>query len=102
MLAGVAVCASIVGGATSLLSDLDVVAQAHKQKQDSISQYLQFRKVPKELRIKIRGYYKFLWATGQTGHHKELFNALPEALSVQLNLALKRKLVQVIIFVITI
>jgi hypothetical protein len=38
MLAGIAVFASIIGGASSLLSNLDLSAQAQKQQMDSINQ----------------------------------------------------------------
>jgi potassium voltage-gated channel Eag-related subfamily H protein 7 len=94
MLAGIAVFASIIGGASSLLSNLDLSAQAQKQQMDSINQYLRFRRVPSELRLKIRNYYKYLWLTGQALHHKKLFDSLPQTLSLQLNLALKRKLIE--------
>jgi potassium voltage-gated channel Eag-related subfamily H protein 7 len=50
MLAGIAVFASIIGGASSLLSNLDLGAQAQKQQMDSINQYLRFRRVPSDLR----------------------------------------------------
>jgi potassium voltage-gated channel Eag-related subfamily H protein 7 len=94
MLTGIAVFATIVGGASSLLSNLDLTAQAQKQQMDTINQYLRFRRVPPELRSKIRNYYKYLWLTGQALHHKKLFDALPQTLSLQLNLALKRQLIE--------
>ena len=52
MLVGIAVFASIIGGASSLLSNLDLMAQAQKQQMDSINQHLRFSRISNELRYR--------------------------------------------------
>jgi hypothetical protein len=90
LLVGIAVFSSIIGGASALLSNLDSLAAAKKAQVDSINHYLAFRKVPTELRRKISSYVKYLWHSGLSSYHKELFEDLPDALMLQLNISLKQ------------
>eukprot|EP00937_MAST-01D_sp_MAST-1D-sp2_P000608 g608.t1 len=94
LLLGVVVFASIVGSASSLLSSLDAYAEAKKTQMDSVKQYLRYRRVPTTLQRKICNYFEYLWVSGQSIHHKRLFDELPESLSLMLNLSLKRKLIE--------
>ena len=93
LLVGIAVFSSIIGGASALLSNLDSLAAAKKAQVDSINHYLAFRKVPTELRRKISSYVKYLWHSGLSSYHKELFEDLPDALMLQLNISLKQSLI---------
>jgi hypothetical protein len=94
MLVGIGVFASVIGSASSLLSNLDATAEQKKSQMDSINHYLKFHSVPKQLRTKIRDYYEYLWISGQSIHDKSLFDQLPESLNLQLDLSLKRKLLE--------
>jgi potassium voltage-gated channel Eag-related subfamily H protein 7 len=94
MLIGIGVFASVIGSASSLLTNLDSVAEMKKSQMDSINHYLTFHSVPKVLRNKIRDYYDYLWLSGQSIHDKNLFDQLPESLNLQLDLSLKRKLIE--------
>jgi CRP-like cAMP-binding protein len=94
MLIGIGVFASVIGSASSLLTNLDSVAEMKKSQMDSINHYLTFHSVPKNLRNKIRDYYDYLWLSGQSIHDKNLFDQLPESLNLQLDLSLKRKLIE--------
>ena len=42
----------------------------------------------------IQDYYDYLWISGQSVHDKSLFDQLPESLNLQLDLSLKRKLIE--------
>jgi hypothetical protein len=90
---GIGVFASIIGSASSLLSSLDAVAEQQKAQIESISHYMVFHSVPKELRQKISDFYDYLWRSGQSMHDRNLFDQLPESLNIQLDLSLKRKLI---------
>ena len=94
MLVGIGVFASVIGSASSLLTNLDSTAEQKKTQMDSINHYLTFHAVPKQLRAKIRDYYEYLWTSGQSIHDKNLFDQLPESLNLQLDLSLKRKLLE--------
>jgi voltage-gated potassium channel len=94
LLTGIGVFASVIGSASSLLSSLDAVAEKKKSQMDSISHYLTFHSVPMVLKNKIRDYYEYLWLSGQSSHDKNLFDQLPASLNLQLDLSLKRKLIE--------
>lgn len=49
--------------------------------------------VPKGLQKKIRTFYEYLWDSGQDGHSSGLFEEMPEKLKLQLNIALKKRLI---------
>jgi potassium voltage-gated channel Eag-related subfamily H protein 7 len=53
MLIGIGVFASVIGSASSLLTNLDSVAEKKKTQMDSISHYLTFHSVNKKLRNKV-------------------------------------------------
>jgi hypothetical protein len=55
---------------------------------------MRFRKVPVSLQKTIRGYYEYLWDSGQTSHNANLFADLPSKLRLQLNVALKKRLIE--------
>ena len=74
MLVGIGVFASVIGSASSLLTNLDSTAEQKKTQMDSINHYLTFHAVPKQLRAKIRDYYEYLWTSGQSIHDKNLFD----------------------------
>jgi voltage-gated potassium channel len=94
LLTGIGVFASVIGSASSLLSSLDAVAEKQKKQMDSISHYLTFHSVPTVLKNKIRDFYEYLWLSGQSSHDKNLFDQLPASLTLQLDLSLKRKLIE--------
>lgn len=52
-----------------------------------------FWQVPKGLQKKIRTFYEYLWDSGQDSHSSGLFEEMPEKLKLQLNIALKKRLI---------
>jgi CRP-like cAMP-binding protein len=93
MIIGVCVFSLIIGAASSLLVTLDAHAAAREEQIDSIVHFMVFRKVPRALQRKIVQYYDFLWLSGQSNYHKNLFSELSESLSVQLEIVLKRQMI---------
>ncbi|CAM9669824.1 unnamed protein product [Ectocarpus fasciculatus] len=100
--------AVIIGSATNLLSNMDAGAVAKKTQMDGINGYMRFRKarrlsayleqrlfslVPKGLQKRIRTFYEYLWDSGQDSHSCGLFEEMPEKLKLQLNIALKKRLI---------
>lgn len=49
--------------------------------------------MPKGLQKKIRTFYEYLWDSGQDSHSSGLFEEMPEKLKLQLNIALKKRLI---------
>jgi CRP-like cAMP-binding protein len=87
---GIIIFAAIIGGASSLLSSLDAFAEKRNSEMACIDQYLHRRRVPHDLKQRIRGYYNYLWMTQQSSHHKSLFTNLPKSLQLPLQVAMKR------------
>lgn len=50
--------------------------------------------VPKGLQRRIRTFYEYLWDSGQDSYSSALFEEMPEKLRLQLNLALKKRLIE--------
>ncbi|CAM9236324.1 unnamed protein product [Chrysoparadoxa australica] len=86
--------AILIGSAANMLSSMDTSAVARKSQMDGINGYMRFRKVPLTLQKRIRSYYEYLWDSGQNSYNTSLFQELPDKLRLQLNLSLKRRLVE--------
>lgn len=52
------------------------------------------RQLPHSLQRKIRHFYEYLWDSGQDKHSTGLFDEMPDKLKLQLNVALKRSLIE--------
>lgn len=50
--------------------------------------------IPPNLQKKIRSFYEYLWDSGQDSYSMALFEEMPEKLKLQLNVALKRRLIE--------
>jgi CRP-like cAMP-binding protein len=90
---GIVVFSTVIGSLSAVLSNLDSGAAAKQDQLDSVNAYLSFRRVNPELKIRIRGFYKYLWHSGQSAHHQSMFDELPPTLSTQLMLQLKEELI---------
>jgi hypothetical protein len=90
---GIVVFSTVIGSLSAVLSNLDSAAAAKQDQLDSVNSYLSYRKIDPDLKLRIRGFYKYLWASGQSTHHQSMFEELPQPLAYQLNLALKEDLV---------
>jgi CRP-like cAMP-binding protein len=90
---GIVVFSTIIGALSALLSSMDKLGEAKQEQLDSINQYMTFRRVSKPLQLRIRAYYKYIWESGQSGHHKSMFDELPPSLRFHLTMSLKEELV---------
>jgi hypothetical protein len=63
----------IIGSLASMLTSMDALANNKKDQLDAIQSYLRFRRVDPELRMRIHGYYKYLWDSGQSKVHMDMF-----------------------------
>jgi voltage-gated potassium channel len=90
---GIVVFSTVIGSLSAVLSNLDSGAAAKQEQLDSVNAYLSFRRVNPTLKLRIRGFYKYLWDSGQSAHHQAMFEELPETLSLQLMLELKEELI---------
>jgi hypothetical protein len=90
---GIVVFSTVIGSLSAVLSNLDTGAAAKQDQLDSVNAYLTFRRVNPALKLRIRSFYKYLWDSGQSAHHQDMFDELPPTLSTQLMLQLKEELI---------
>ena len=91
---GLLMYAIIIGSASTLLSNLDVVQQERKRKLDEIRAYLCHRKVGKDLREEIFEFYEYLFSCNVNSFKESnVLSELPPSLQLKLNLAVNRQIV---------
>ncbi|XP_062934930.1 cyclic nucleotide-gated cation channel alpha-3 isoform X2 [Cynocephalus volans] len=83
-LVGVLIFATIVGNVGSMISNMNASRAEFQAKIDSIKQYMQFRKVTKDLETRIIRWFDYLWANRKTVDEKEVLKSLPDKLKAEI------------------
>uniref|UniRef100_A0A7N4NHU6 Cyclic nucleotide gated channel subunit alpha 3 n=1 Tax=Sarcophilus harrisii TaxID=9305 RepID=A0A7N4NHU6_SARHA len=83
-LVGVLIFATIVGNVGSMISNMNASRTEFQAKIDSIKQYLQFRKVTKDLETRIIRWFDYLWTNKKTVDEKEVLKSLPDKLKAEI------------------
>ncbi|XP_008844049.1 cyclic nucleotide-gated cation channel alpha-3 [Nannospalax galili] len=83
-LVGVLIFASIVGNVGSMISNMNASRTEFQAKIDSIKQYMQFRKVTKDLETRVIRWFDYLWANRKTVDEKEVLKNLPDKLKAEI------------------
>lgn len=65
-----------------------------KLKQDTIDQYLRYRRTTKELRDKVRSYYTFLYRSRKGWDEEEILQDLPPYLRMEVAMDMNRKIIE--------
>jgi len=86
--------ASLIATFTSLISEMDSTETARNRQIDGVQDYLRSRQAPASITNKILAYYQYLWKTGQSGYNTTLLSDLPQKLRLELDLMLKRGLLE--------
>jgi CRP-like cAMP-binding protein len=94
LLLGVMIIALFIGSLTSIVADADYLANKKKEQIQSVMSYMKYRQVPRPLQSKIVSYLNYLWTSAQSTYHQNLVGDLPDTLALQLNLVLKRRLIE--------
>ena len=82
----------VIGLATVLATDFDVVGRKKTEQLDSLMVYLRYRRVPNKLKNEIIGFVEYLWSSGQAECETLALETMPESLKLRLDLALKQNL----------
>jgi hypothetical protein len=77
MVVGASVYAFIIGNIASLFSNLDSAKITYKNKVESVTQFLAYHQVPKDLIFQLRNYYDYLWEKDRGFQEQNLFGDLP-------------------------
>ncbi|XP_069350903.1 cyclic nucleotide-gated channel alpha-3 isoform X1 [Eulemur rufifrons] len=83
-LVGVLIFATIVGNVGSMISNMNASRAEFQAKIDSIKQYMQFRKVTKDLETRVIRWFDYLWANRKTVDEKEVLKSLPDKLKAEI------------------
>uniref|UniRef100_A0A8C6WMU4 Cyclic nucleotide gated channel subunit alpha 3a n=1 Tax=Neogobius melanostomus TaxID=47308 RepID=A0A8C6WMU4_9GOBI len=83
-LTGVLIFASIVGNVGAMISNMNASRAEFQAKIDSIKQYMQFRKVTKELEARVIKWFDYLWTEKKTCDEKEVLKHLPDKLKAEI------------------
>ena len=93
MLVGVAMLALVVSSATSALHSVDAVAEAQRRELELINGFLDFKRVPHDLRRRINSFYHYLFGAAQVRNldRSSAIHSLPPQLHMQLLVAINMR-----------
>uniref|UniRef100_A0A4W4GP72 Cyclic nucleotide-binding domain-containing protein n=1 Tax=Electrophorus electricus TaxID=8005 RepID=A0A4W4GP72_ELEEL len=83
-LIGVLIFATIVGNVGAMISNMNASRAEFQAKIDSIKQYMQFRKVTKDLEARVIKWFDYLWTEKKTCDEKEVLKNLPYKLRAEI------------------
>uniref|UniRef100_A0AAZ3RYZ7 Cyclic nucleotide-binding domain-containing protein n=1 Tax=Oncorhynchus tshawytscha TaxID=74940 RepID=A0AAZ3RYZ7_ONCTS len=83
-LIGVLIFATIVGNVGAMISNMNKTRAEFQAKIDSIKQYMQFRKVSKDLEVRVIKWFDYLWTEKKTCDEKEVLKNLPDKLKAEI------------------
>ncbi|XP_034029218.1 cyclic nucleotide-gated channel cone photoreceptor subunit alpha-like [Thalassophryne amazonica] len=83
-LTGVLIFATIVGNVGAMISNMNAARVEFQAKIDAIKQYMQFRKVSKDLEARVVKWFDYLWTEEKTCDEKQVLKNLPDKLKAEL------------------
>ncbi|XP_033953012.2 cyclic nucleotide-gated channel cone photoreceptor subunit alpha-like [Pseudochaenichthys georgianus] len=83
-LTGVLIFATIVGNVGAMISNMNAARVEFQAKVDSIKQYMEFRKVTKDLELRVVKWFDYLWTEEKTCDEKLVLKNLPDKLKAEI------------------
>ncbi|XP_059155739.1 cyclic nucleotide-gated cation channel alpha-3-like [Physella acuta] len=83
-LIGVLIFATIVGNVGSMITNMNAARSEFQQRMDGVKQYMEFRKVSKELEERVIKWFDYLWTNKQSLNEEEVLSALPDKLKAEM------------------
>uniref|UniRef100_A0A8C5EB48 Cyclic nucleotide gated channel subunit alpha 3 n=1 Tax=Gouania willdenowi TaxID=441366 RepID=A0A8C5EB48_GOUWI len=83
-LTGVLIFATIVGNVGAMISNMNAGRVEFQAKIDSIKQYMQFRKVTKDLEVRVVKWFDYLWTEEKSCDEKLVLKNLPDKLKAEI------------------
>ncbi|XP_027029907.2 cyclic nucleotide-gated cation channel alpha-3 isoform X1 [Tachysurus fulvidraco] len=83
-LIGVLIFATIVGNVGAMISNMNASRADFQAKIDSIKQYMQFRKVSKDLEARVIKWFDYLWTEKKTCDERAVLKNLPDKLKAEI------------------
>lgn len=83
-LIGVLIFASIVGNIGSMITNMNASRTEFQNRMDSVKQYMELRKVSKQLEARVIKWFDYLWTNKQSLNEDDVLAALPDKLKAEI------------------
>lgn len=83
-LIGVLIFATIVGNVGSMISNMNAARTDFQNRMDAVKQYMQFRKVSKELENRVIKWFDYLWSNKQSLNDESVLSSLASKLQAEI------------------
>ncbi|XP_010866458.1 cyclic nucleotide gated channel subunit alpha 1a [Esox lucius] len=83
-LVGVLIFATLVGNISSMISNISAAQVEFQARIDNIKQYMQKRKVDKDLELRVVTWFDYLWTNGKAQDERETLRYLPDKLRAEI------------------
>ncbi|CAI4226609.1 unnamed protein product [Auanema sp. JU1783] len=84
LMCGVLIFATIVGNVGSMISNMSAARTEFQNKMDGIKQYMELRKVSKQLEARVIKWFDYLWANKQSLSDQQVLKVLPDKLQAEI------------------
>ena len=91
---GVGMYGYIIGNVSGLIANLDVARATFLKKIETVSAYLNAKRIPKDLQEKILNYYYYLWDKKKNVSDENPLSDLPASLNLEVMLYLNRDMLR--------
>ncbi|XP_023244656.1 cyclic nucleotide-gated channel cone photoreceptor subunit alpha-like [Centruroides sculpturatus] len=83
-LVGVLIFATIVGNVGSMITNMNAARAEFQSRMDNVKQYLEFRKVGKDLERRVIKWFDYLWTNKQSLNEDSITSTLPDKLKAEI------------------
>jgi len=94
MLFGVGVYGFVIGNVANILLKRDPARTQFLNNLERLRSFVNFREIPSELQKRIRNYYEYIWKQKIGSNETEFLTGLPDGLKTQVELFLKRDILE--------
>ncbi|CAJ0579030.1 unnamed protein product, partial [Mesorhabditis spiculigera] len=84
LMCGVLIFATIVGNVGSMISNMSAARTEFQNKMDGIKQYMELRRVSKQLEMRVIKWFDYLWANKQSLSDQQVLQVLPDKLQAEI------------------
>ncbi len=91
---GVGTYGYIIGNVANLISNIDQAKTRHRQRLDSVANFMKSKKIPKHLQERTYDYFNYLWATRKGYDHAAIMAELPESFKYEFALHLNKSIIE--------
>lgn len=96
VMCGLVMQAAIIGGVTNLIESFDERANERRKQLEALERWMMYQRVPLHLQGRVRDFHEYLLECGHTRATAEHLKSLPQSLRENLNLTLRRHLIEAV------